>query len=99
MPKKEEPKQKDKAERVRDSIEILQNLKGVGIHPPDLGYEETKKVLDTWIQSGEGWSGKIEFLRYGRVLELILPTRADRKCTSVLKATEELKRQWNKEGK
>ena len=93
MPKPPKPA-KTMAERVRDAVEILQNLKSVGISDQDLGYVDTKKVLDEWIRVGETWQGKVEFPRHGRILELILPWRQDRKCSSVLRATELLKREW-----
>jgi hypothetical protein len=90
------------ADRVRDAVEILQNLKSVGITEQDFGYDETKKVLDEWIKScdaagqgqGETWERKIDFPRHGRYLELLLPWRQDRKCSAVFRATELLKREW-----
>jgi hypothetical protein len=93
MPKEQKPS-KTMADRVRDAVEILQNLKSAGISDQDLGYQDTKKVLDDWIKSGETWQGKVDFPRHGRFLEMILPWRQDRKCTVVLRATERLKREW-----
>jgi hypothetical protein len=93
MPKPQKPA-KTMADRVRDVVEILQNLKSAGISDQDLGYQDTKKVLDDWIKSGETWQGKVDFPRHGRYLEMILPWRQDRKCTVVLRATELLKREW-----
>jgi hypothetical protein len=94
MPKKPPKPAKTMADRIRDAVEILQNLKSVGITEQDFGYEETKKVLDDWIKSGQTWEGKVEFPRHGRILELILPWRQDRKCSAVFRATELLKREW-----
>ncbi len=85
---------KTKAQRVMDAVEILRNIKGVGITEDTVGYADVKAKLDEWIQTGDAWSGKVDFPRYGRYAELILPWRADRKCTCVLRATPELKRQW-----
>jgi hypothetical protein len=99
MPKKPPKSAKTMADRVRDSVEILQNLKNVGISDTDLGYIDTKKVLDDWIRIGETWEGKIDFPRHGRYLEMILPWRQDRKCTTVLRATEHLKEEWKNENK
>jgi hypothetical protein len=96
MPKKPPKPLKTMADRVRDSVEILQNLKNVGIGDTDLGYIDTKKILDDWIRSGETWQGKVDFPRHGRYLEMILPERQDRKCTTVLRATELLKQEWKK---
>jgi hypothetical protein len=81
---------KTKEQRLTDSIEILTNLKNVGADK-DSGYLETKKQLDIWIADGFSWSGKIQFPRYGRYAEIILPQRADRKPTCILRATDLLK--------
>jgi hypothetical protein len=89
-----EDKSKTKGQRVMDAVEILRNIKGVGITEDAIGYADVKAKLDEWIQTGDAWSGKIDFPRYGRFAEIILPWRADRKCTCVLRATPELKRQW-----
>jgi hypothetical protein len=94
MPKKPPKPAKTMADRVRDAVEILQNLKNVGIIEQDLGYQDTKKVLDEWIKLGETWEGKVDFPRHGRYLEMILPWRQDKKCTVVFRATELLKREW-----
>lgn len=93
MPKPPKPT-KTFAERVRDAVEILQNLKNIGITDQDVGYQQTKQVLDDWIKSGETYVGKVDFPRHGRYLELLLPARQDRKCVSVLRATEQLKEQF-----
>jgi hypothetical protein len=80
---------KTKGQRVTETIEILQNLKNIGADK-DSGYLEIKQVLDKWILDGESWAGKIQFPRYGRFADLILPQRADRKPTCVLRATDAL---------
>ena len=93
MPKPPKPT-KTREQRVMDAIEILSNLKSVGA-TGDSGYIDTKLRLDQWIADGETWAGRIEFPRYGRYLDLILPQRADRKPACVLRAGEELKAQDN----
>lgn len=97
MPKKPPAPIKDKFQRVQEAIELLQNLKSVGIPDHDAGYLLVKAQLDQWILNGEAWSGKIDIPRYGRYAEMILPVRADRKCTMVLRATAELKKQLKEE--
>lgn len=69
---------KSKGDRVKESVTILGKLKELGIADTDPGYLETKKHLDTWLNGGESWSGRVDFIRYGRRAELILPIRADR---------------------
>ena len=93
------PALKDKAERVRDAVEILQQLKEIGIPPFDPGYEATKKLLDAWIADGEPREEKIPFPKALRVAHVLLPRLAGRKTTFVLKATEELKAKWERENR
>ena len=88
---------KEKGERVRDAIEILKQLKEVGIPDVDPGYLATKKVLDTWIADGEPRQEKIPFPRALRVGHMLLPRLAGRQATFVLKATDELKEIWARE--
>lgn len=90
---------KTRLERITDAVLILSKLKQAGISDKDPGFIETKKVLDSWIANaettGEGWEGKVEYPRYGRVLEMILPSRQGRVPTTVLRATPELREQEN----
>lgn len=87
---------KSKAERVREAVEILQQLKEVGIPNTDSGYMLTKQHLDTWIADGESRSEKIPFVRAMRVAHMILPRLEGRPASFALKATDEL-RQFMKE--
>jgi len=93
MPKKPPAPQKEKFQRIQETVELLQNLKTVGIPAHDTGYLAIKTQLDKWIGDGEAWSGIIEIPRFGRYADMILPSRADRKCTMVLRATAALKQQ------
>lgn len=93
MPKKPPAPQKTKLQRVQDAVELLRNLQSVGIPDHDAGYLAIKAQIDQWVTHGLPWSGKIDLLRFGRYADIILPSRADRKCTMVLRATEELKEQ------
>lgn len=85
MPKKDKPAPSPKPteERVKESIELIQKMKEVGISENSVGFKETRQRLNDWIRNGEGFSGKIHFEEYGRKGELILPTRAG--CTSSMK--------------
>lgn len=69
---------KSKADRVKESITILQKLKELGIPTNEPGYVFTKQQLDTWIQGGDRWEGRVDFPRFQRRAELILPVRSDR---------------------
>jgi hypothetical protein len=97
MPKKPPAPLKEKSQRVLDAVELLRNLQSVGIPSHDVGYQAIKSILDTWISNGEAWTGNVDLARYGRYADIILPARADRKCTMVLRATEALRKQVNEE--
>ncbi len=94
MPKAAPP-QKTREQRLTDLLEILNNIKGVGIPAHDPGFLEAKRELMDWMEKGDSRHVKIPFARYGRYAEMILPSRADRKPTCVLRATDELKQQSN----
>lgn len=82
-----EPKPiKSKADRVKEAVTILTKLKELGIPDTEPGYKQTKEQLDTWINGGDGWTGRVDFPRFGRRAELILPIRADRVCSMKLMA-------------
>jgi hypothetical protein len=82
---------KEKSERVKDAIDILMKLKGLGIPPSDIGYTGTKEVLDAWIADGASRQEEIFFPRALRIAHVTLPALAGQKPTFVLKATEQLK--------
>ena len=69
---------KTKEDRVRESVTILKKLMEVGITSMDPGYKQVKGHLDKWIADGEYAEYKLEFARYGRRGELILPKRKEK---------------------
>jgi hypothetical protein len=69
---------KSKADRVKESITILKKMKELGIPSNEPGYYLTKQKLDEWINGGEQWEGRIDFPRFQRRAELVLPIRPDR---------------------
>lgn len=82
---------KDKGERVKEAVEILQQLREVGIPLSDPGAQATKKLLDAWIADGEPRQEKIPFVRALRIAHIMLPRLSGRPATFVLKATDELR--------
>ena len=69
---------KSKMERVKESITILKKLQELGIPTNEPGYALTKLHLDEWIAGGDRWDGRIDFPRFQRRAELVLPVRPDR---------------------
>lgn len=70
--------EKPYADRVKESVEILQSLRTLGIpaNSPEAG--ELKQHLDAYIRDGVCWSGTLDFRRFGRMAEVCLPRRADK---------------------
>jgi hypothetical protein len=79
---------KTKVERVRESVEILRKLKDLGVSVSEPGYVATKQLLDTWIAEGETREERIEFPRYGRRLDLVLPAREGRAVQAVFRVVD-----------
>ena len=75
---------KSKADRVKEAVAILQKLKEIGVPPNESGYLLTKQQLDLWIAGGGQWDGRIDFPRFQRRAELILPVRPDRVASMTL---------------
>lgn len=69
---------KPREDRVKESITILKKLKELGIPSNEPGYYQTKQKLDEWIAGGDQWDGRIDFPRFQRRAELVLPIRPDR---------------------
>jgi hypothetical protein len=69
---------KSKMDRVKESITILKKLQELGIPKTEPGYTQTKQLLDEWIAGGDLWSGRVDFPRFGRRAELVLPVRPDK---------------------
>ena len=75
---------KSKMDRVKESITILKKLQELGIPTTEPGYRQTKEYLDQWIAGGDVWSGRIDFPRFGRRAELVLPVRPDKSISMKL---------------
>ena len=88
------PLLKTRNDRVIEAIGILRKLIDLGFYASESGYIITKQVLDDWIADGEDHNEKIPFHRAMRVGHLTLPRLASNKVTFVLKATDELKEQF-----
>jgi hypothetical protein len=69
---------KSKQDRVKEAITILKKLQELGIPQNEPGYVLTKQKLDEWIAGGDRWEGRVDFPRFQRRAELVLPVRADK---------------------
>jgi hypothetical protein len=80
------PDPKPKEDRVKESIEILKKLRDLGLSEREPGYILTKQKFSEWVATGEAWSGDIHFPMLQRKAEIVLPARADRVASLLLKA-------------
>jgi hypothetical protein len=70
--------EKPHAERVKETVEILKSISGLGIPLDSPEVAELRAHLNAYIKEGTCWSGSISFLRFGRIAEVNLPRRADK---------------------
>lgn len=79
------PTVKPVAERLREGVALLAKLKSLGIVDTEPGYRIMKERIDAWVKNDEAWSGKADFVRYGRRAYVNLPIKPDCEATAVLK--------------
>ena len=73
---------KTTASRVKESIELINKFKELGVSESEPGLVQMRQQMNEWIRGGAAWSGRIEFPRYDRYAEIVLPDR-DGKVASV----------------
>lgn len=79
--------EKTKEDRVKEGINLLMKLKEIGILSTEPPYREVQALISDWVKTGDPWQGKVEFYRYGRVAEILLP----RKSTAVASLSLKMK--------
>ncbi len=82
-----EPKStvKPVGERLKEGVTLLRKILDLGIAETEPGYVAMKERVDAWIKRDEAWSGKADFVRYGRRAYVNLPLKAGCEATAVLK--------------
>jgi hypothetical protein len=78
---------KSMADRAKESINLIKQIRDLGIEETEPPYLEIKKYLNEWIRSDEKLIVEydIEFARYGRKGKLTLPWKKGRTCEFLLK--------------
>lgn len=64
--------------RVKESVEIMRQIQGLGIPLNSTEVLELKSHIDSYVKEGICWEGTINFLRFGRIAEVNLPRREDK---------------------
>jgi hypothetical protein len=83
--KEAKPSVKPVAERLKEGVTLLRKILDLGIVETEPGYVTIKERIDAWVRRDEAWSGKADFVRYGRRAYVNLPLRAGCEATAVLK--------------
>jgi hypothetical protein len=73
--------EKSLTERLEESMRILKKILALGIQKEDPSYQELSKVFSTWVKTGTQWTGTINFYKYGRNAEVVLPSEKHRAAT------------------
>ena len=72
-------------ERAKEGVALLRKMLDLGIAETEPGYVTVKEHVDAWIRRDEAWSGKADFVRYGRRAYVTLPMKPGCEATAVLK--------------
>jgi hypothetical protein len=71
MGKPKEPKTKE--DRLKEGISLLTQLKNANVKELIYGYQELKRKISEWVNTGEAWEGTIPFPEHGREAVVELP--------------------------
>jgi hypothetical protein len=74
--------EKCKADRLKETLRLLAELKRVGISETVSGYSEIKRIMTQWVNDGKKTSAVVELPRHGRQADLSLPDM-DNKAASI----------------
>jgi hypothetical protein len=77
------------AERATEGVEIIRKLKALGVSMDDPYLIKTRTIINKWIKEGELINESIEFPRYGRRLELVLPKKRIHAASAAFKVIDE----------
>jgi hypothetical protein len=64
---------KTKAERLKEGVSLLTQLREAGVKELYGGYQDLKGKISEWVNTGESWEGTVAFPEHGRVAEVELP--------------------------
>jgi hypothetical protein len=64
---------KTKEERLREGINLLTQLRTAHVKENIYGYQELKRMISTWVETGNPWEGSIPFPEHGREAVVKLP--------------------------
>ena len=82
------PDIKSKKDKVSETVRLLKQILGLGIHENDISYLEIKEYCKQWIETEEkqNFEYQIYFTRYDRDATLTLPWKSDKFCEFRMRA-------------
>lgn len=69
------------ASRVKESVELMRKFNELGVTDADPSLAQIRTQMNAWIRGGPAWTGRIEFLRFGRYADVALPDREGKVAT------------------
>lgn len=64
---------KSKEDRVKEGVSLLTQLRTAFVKEHIYGYQELKRQISEWVNTGEPWEGTIPFPEHGREAVVELP--------------------------
>lgn len=58
--------QKSHAEKVKEAVNLLKQIRGMKIYPQHIGYSELKTHMDKWINNDIEFIGQVDFPQHYR---------------------------------
>jgi hypothetical protein len=71
--------EKPKEDRVKEIVSVMKELRKLSIPLDCPEVMELRSHLNAYINEGTVWEGSVSFLRFGRIAEVSLPRRANKK--------------------
>jgi hypothetical protein len=76
---------KSTSSRVTESVNLVKKFRELGIADTEPGLVALRGKLNDWIKGAPAWTGRIEFPRYGRYADVILPDKEGCVCSANFK--------------
>jgi len=73
---------KTKEARVQEGVNLLKQLRDAGVKVTFGGFQELKRRISDWVNTGEPWEGVVAFPEHGRMAEVVLP-RYDNRAAGI----------------
>ena len=83
MGRPKEPK--PQADRLREGVSLLTQLREAGIRENSVPYLQTKQAITEWVKTGIPYEDKLDYSQYGYIGHLSLPKYTNKAADIQLK--------------